>query len=473
MNNLLEFDVFLAHNSLDKVFVREIAKKLRRGRLKPWLDENAILPGEIIQEEIQRIILHIKSTIIFIGKNGLGRWQKVELRTLYTQCIERGILVIPVLLPGVSNFPQELLFLKEHKWIHFINSINDEKAIKELKLAIRQTKPTKKQSKSTSQLTSLKQPLKKTKSQQESLKSTKKATSHLKSSPDIANFKNRATNISSNNKPASVKLPITRITQINESNPASNRQKAKSNFTTGTSKNKAKTINNSGAWVLLNNNLFKTEFVGSQTDKSIVLDILTTDAEKEAVLRKLQPEHYNKKQIHYAYQNEADIVQVESILVKSVKGKTMFSITIKSYSQGQINGFTEMNINGFSADKIAELRARLILLNEAPNVTLNSTEYSHINYWIQGYSNSIKIEKCIFLDLWKELNKKIQTFLIHARLLAIFYLKMTFTVEHILELKLTLIKNTLSVQFRGQRKQYYANQEPALIQVKGDCLLNM
>ncbi|MDZ8264407.1 toll/interleukin-1 receptor domain-containing protein [Nostoc sp. ChiQUE01b] len=474
MNNLLEFDVFLAHNSLDKVFVREIAKKLRRGRLKPWLDEDAILPGQIIQEEIQRIILHIKSTIIFIGKNGLGRWQKVELRTLYTQCIERGILVIPVLLPGVSDFPQELLFLKEHKWIHFINSINDEKAIQELKLAIRQTKENQKLNKSNNQSKLLKPPLKKTKSQQENLKPSKKPNTHLDPSPDIATSKSKTTNIIPSVKPTNVKLSSTRIAKINESNPASNRRKAKSTSTIRASKNKATTINNSGAWVLLNNNLFKTELVETQTDQSIVLNIVSTDTEKEAILRRLQPENYNKKQITYVYQNDADIMHIESVLVKSVKGKNRFTLTLKPYFQGQIDSFTEININGFSADKIAELRARLILLNESSILTKTNQKHCTLNYCIQGYNNSLKIEKCIFLDLWRSLNKKIQVFLIHARLLAIYYLKMTFTVEHILELKLTLINNNmLSVQFRGQRKQFYANQEPALIEVKGNCLLNI
>ncbi|MBN3950103.1 MAG: toll/interleukin-1 receptor domain-containing protein [Nostoc sp. NMS7] len=473
MNNLLEFDVFLAHNSLDKVFVREIAKKLRRGRLKPWLDEDAILPGQIIQEEIQRIILHIKSTIIFIGKNGLGRWQTVELRSLYTQCIERSILVIPVLLPGVTGFPPELPFLKEHKWINFINGINDKRAIEELKLAIRQTKQTKKQNKLTSQPTLLKPSLKKTKSQQENLKSSKKPNTYLDPNLDIATSKSKTTNVIPSNKPTNVKLPSSGITKVNESNPASNRRKAKSTSTIGASKNKARTINNSGAWVLLNNNLFKTELVETQTDQSIVLNILSTDTEKEAVLRRLQPDHYNKKQIIYAYQNDANIMQIESVLVKSVNGKNRFTLTLKPYSQGQIDSFTEININGFSADKIAELRARLLLLNESPILTKNNQEHCTLNYCIQGYNNSFKIEKCIFLDLWKTLNKKIQIFLIHARLLAISYLKMTFIVEHILELKLTLINNnTLSVQFRGQRKQFYTNQEPALIQVKGNCLLN-
>lgn len=40
-----QFDVFLAHNSVDKPQVRVIAKKLRERGLKPWLDEEQIHQG--------------------------------------------------------------------------------------------------------------------------------------------------------------------------------------------------------------------------------------------------------------------------------------------------------------------------------------------------------------------------------------------------------------------------------------------
>lgn len=118
-----KYDVFLAHNSLDKPLVREIAKQLKQRGLKPWLDEEAILAGQIIQEEIQKIIPQIKAAAFFIGQHGLGKWQKVELRSLYTQCVEKGITVIPVLLPDVREFPPELVFLKEHKWVSFSEEI--------------------------------------------------------------------------------------------------------------------------------------------------------------------------------------------------------------------------------------------------------------------------------------------------------------------------------------------------------------
>ena len=62
-----QFDVFLAHNSVDKPLVREISARLRERGLNPWLDEEQILAGELFQEAIQKAIPHIKSAAIIIG----------------------------------------------------------------------------------------------------------------------------------------------------------------------------------------------------------------------------------------------------------------------------------------------------------------------------------------------------------------------------------------------------------------------
>jgi hypothetical protein len=43
------FDVFLAHNSADKPFVREINTKLKQIGLKTWIDEEQIAPGRSFQ----------------------------------------------------------------------------------------------------------------------------------------------------------------------------------------------------------------------------------------------------------------------------------------------------------------------------------------------------------------------------------------------------------------------------------------
>jgi len=134
------FDVFLAHNSVDKPQVRTIATKLREQGIKPWLDEEQIPPGMSFQDEIQKAIPLIKSAAIIIGTQGLGKWQFMELRSLITKFVDRKIPVIPVLLPGVDNIPGDLLFLQELNWVKF-EQIDDTRAFYRLEWGITQVKP--------------------------------------------------------------------------------------------------------------------------------------------------------------------------------------------------------------------------------------------------------------------------------------------------------------------------------------------
>jgi len=231
-------------------------------------------------------------------------------------------------------------------------------------------------------------------------------------------------------------------------------------------------ISNSDAWVMLNDNFFLTESVETQANQVIILHISPTNTEQESALRNLQPEpSYNKKSIAYAYQNEAAMMQVGSVHSKSIKGKTIWVVTLsrEGISQGSS---IEINCYGYSADQIAVLRARFLLLNEIPSVQ-NNNQFSQIDSLVEGgYNNGVKFKKNSFPDLWTKLKNQ-PTFLLHARLVAVYYLKMSWTVEHILELKLALIKgNVMSVEFRGQRKSSNINQEPVVIQFKGTCPLN-
>jgi len=124
MSSSEQFDVFLAHNTVDKPQVRIIARKLRERGLTPWLDEEQIAPGELFQSAIQRAIPQIKAAAIIIGSLGLGKWQAVELQTLISQFVNRNSPVIPVLLPDVERIPDDLLILQQFHWVSFA-SIDD------------------------------------------------------------------------------------------------------------------------------------------------------------------------------------------------------------------------------------------------------------------------------------------------------------------------------------------------------------
>lgn len=141
--NMDRFDVFLAHNSKDKDSVEFICNELRNRKLNPWLDKEQIPPGRWFQDVIQKALTDVKSIAIFIGTHGLGKWEVLELRSAISQCVERDIPVIPVLLPGVSDLPPELLFLKELNYTKF-SKIDDVVALDNLEWGITGKRPKRK-----------------------------------------------------------------------------------------------------------------------------------------------------------------------------------------------------------------------------------------------------------------------------------------------------------------------------------------
>ena len=130
------FDVFLAHNSKDKREVSKVCDQLRQRGLKPWIDKEQIRPGEWFQDAIQEAIPKVRSAAVFIGPHGVGRWQVVELRALVSACVEFGRAVIPVLLPGIAEIPDDLRFLRELHQVK-LRSIEDSEGVDELEWGIR------------------------------------------------------------------------------------------------------------------------------------------------------------------------------------------------------------------------------------------------------------------------------------------------------------------------------------------------
>ena len=132
-----DFHVFLAHNSYHKSKIEFVARELRRRGLRPWLDKEQIPPGRWFQDIIQSGIRESRSAAIFIGRKGVGRWQAIEIQSFVSRCVEENIPVIPVLLPGIKSFPQELYFLKQLTYVRFVRRIDETAALDLLEWAIK------------------------------------------------------------------------------------------------------------------------------------------------------------------------------------------------------------------------------------------------------------------------------------------------------------------------------------------------
>ena len=120
-----DFDVFLCHNSVDKAAVKEIAKRLKKEGIRPWLDEWELRPGLIWQDELEKQIEHIQSVAVFVGQSGLGPWQDMELSTFLRQFAKRQCPIIPVILPDCEEAPKLPLFLEGMMWVDFRQKVPD------------------------------------------------------------------------------------------------------------------------------------------------------------------------------------------------------------------------------------------------------------------------------------------------------------------------------------------------------------
>jgi Domain of unknown function (DUF4062) len=256
------------------------------------------------------------------------------------------------------------------------------------------------------------------------------------------------------------------------SNVTTKKQASTNKSTTKPTPKTNKSIGDSGAWVLLDDYLFEAQSVNTLGNQHLVLNIPVLNAEKEANLRKLQPNNqfYSKRQITYAYQNDASMVQVESIETQSIKGKTCYIVNLKPTPQSYNNNI--VSYSGYTYEQTAELRIRFLLLNETPK-SQDRSHQSALDYILRGNDYPLNPKGCIFNDIWKKWKNEPKMFLINARLAAISYLKINHIVEHILDLKISFTSNNvISIQFRGQLKQFYSNQEASVVQVKGKCTLD-
>src|SRR4051794_8925828 len=140
------FDVFLSHASTDKPLVEELARRLTRENLKPWLDKWNLIPGTPWQPDIEAALADCSTCAVFIGPGGFGSWHHEEMRLAIGRRVEdreHAFRVIPVLLPGVERPERSKLpgFLTATTWVEFRDTLDDPSAFDRLLCGIRGIEP--------------------------------------------------------------------------------------------------------------------------------------------------------------------------------------------------------------------------------------------------------------------------------------------------------------------------------------------
>lgn len=117
--------LFLSYHSLDQRLIQSIQASLSGRGVDTFLDRNRLKPGLPWVDALQEGIDKSCAVAVFIGKEGLGAWQKREMElALQRQAKEGKFPVVPVLLPqaDVEKAPGFLLL---NTWIDLRGGVND------------------------------------------------------------------------------------------------------------------------------------------------------------------------------------------------------------------------------------------------------------------------------------------------------------------------------------------------------------
>ncbi|MEA2562843.1 MAG: hypothetical protein QOH06_4347 [Acidobacteriota bacterium] len=118
-------DLFLSYNSRDHAAVRQVYEALKSGGFNPWLDREALTPGRLWQAEAEKGLKSCRAAAVFIGPNGIGPWENLEMRALLTRVAQEGFPLIPVPLPGAPEKLDLPAFLAELTWVDLRGGITE------------------------------------------------------------------------------------------------------------------------------------------------------------------------------------------------------------------------------------------------------------------------------------------------------------------------------------------------------------
>jgi hypothetical protein len=131
----------------------------------------------------------------------------------------------------------------------------------------------------------------------------------------------------------------------------------------------------------------------------------------------------------------------------------------------------EVALGGTSADKLAEMRARRVLLNENPFVETRDINAITRELFISGQGTVIRVRHSPFPHLYKQFGSSPIRFLGIAWINAVVQLKLSACVAEVIELQLILSGASLNVSFRGTRRKQFRDSPPYEIRVHGVCSL--
>ncbi len=204
------------------------------------------------------------------------------------------------------------------------------------------------------------------------------------------------------------------------------------------------------------------------------LRLVPADARESAFLDSLRKA--SDRSLGVAFALTALLADIRTVSRSITGGRETWTLVLSPQETDYGAGFMEMGTTGYTADQLAELRGRRVLLDEFPPKGIGArgsdAHDSFLEVLIQGVSTALKPSSSPFPELYTQLKDDVPLFLAAARLLGVLYLRLSGVVEQIHRLDLEFRPPaSLQVAFEGRRSKKFINQDPALIRISGTCRL--
>jgi hypothetical protein len=219
--------------------------------------------------------------------------------------------------------------------------------------------------------------------------------------------------------------------------------------------------------------LIQVEQFEASADR-ITMTLIPGEPAVSNTLRQLQPS--TRDLIGVGVDLTTRLGRLREIVQRFREGREEWTVTLTAVQyRDVVDSFMELSLAEMSADQIAELRLRRLLLNENPptaSSTGNPLDSAFLEVLVAGMNVPLPIKHSPFPPLYRDLGDRPSMFLAAARLIGSLWAVLCGAVETVDRCDVMLTpERTLHVSFAGRRARHFTNVEPAMITVEGDCKL--
>ncbi len=206
---------------------------------------------------------------------------------------------------------------------------------------------------------------------------------------------------------------------------------------------------------------------------TIVVSLVVEDDVDRANFPRLQR---SSGSIDITWSLEMASVRGTSYRERHLDGRHVVEVGFAEQARSTARFSSEVNFNGISADQIALRRARRILLDERPkepselgSFSTSQMNESMLEMYVSGETgSSVAVKGSPIPTFFKGENSEREA-IEAARLICVFSLLETHTVERITRLDMRRVAEGVAVEFAGVRERRASNVDPSIITVSGIC----